>query len=178
MADHATIARPYARAAFDVASAAGALGPWLDALNIAAAAVTDGTVQSLLDDPSRTPDGQAELLLSVYAERPADEACNFLRLLAANERLDALPDVAAQFADMKAAAEHTLEVEVVSVEPIDDAASAALSSALRTRLGRDVQLRNTLDPEILGGVVVKAGDLVIDGSARARLDRLASALRA
>ncbi len=178
MADHATIARPYARAAFDVANAAGQLGAWSDALNIAAAAVADSTVQTLLDDPARTPQSQAELILGLYPESPGAEASNFLRLLAANERLDVLPAVAEQFAEMKAAAEQTLEVEVVSVEPIDEQASATLSNALRTRLGREVQLVNTLDPEIIGGVVVKAGDLVIDGSARARLDRLASALRA
>ncbi|MEM9384110.1 MAG: F0F1 ATP synthase subunit delta [Pseudomonadota bacterium] len=178
MADHATIARPYARAAFDVANGAGQLGVWADVLNIAAAAVADPTVQALLDDPSRDPAAQAELLLGLFPEAPGSEAGNFLRLLADNERLEALPDVATQFAEMKAAAEHTLEVEVVSVEPIDEQARTALANALRARLGREVQLNNTLDPEIIGGVVVKAGDLVIDGSARARLDRLASTLRA
>jgi F-type H+-transporting ATPase subunit delta len=176
--DHATVARPYARAAFDVARAGDALTAWADLLNVAAAAVDEPAVQALLDDPSRTPDQQAEVLLALLPEAPSQEGANFLRLLADNERLAALPDIAEQFGEMKAQAENTLEVDVISVEPIDKQAAEALTSALRRRLGREIELRNTLDPEIIGGVVVRAGDLVIDGSARARLDRLASSLRA
>lgn len=178
MTDHATVARPYARAAFDVARAGNALAAWADLLNVAAAAVQNDAVRRLLDDPARTPEQQAQLLLQLYPETPSDEGANFLRLLAANERLDALPDIAEQFDAMKDEAENTIDVEVVSVEPIDETAAATLSSALQRRLGRSVELHNVIDPHIIGGVIVRAGDLVIDGSARARLDRLASSLRA
>lgn len=178
MADNTTLARPYARAVFDLARASGELAAWTDFLNIGAAAVRNERLRRLLDDPARTPEGQAELLTSLYPQALSAEQSNLLRLLAHNERLDVLPEVAALYDQLRAAAENTLEVEVTSVEPLDDAATEALAGALRRRLGREVKLVNRTDPEIIGGVVVRAGDLVIDGSARARLERLASALRA
>ncbi len=177
MADNTTLARPYARAVFDLAHAAGALAPWGEFLTIAAAAVQEEKLRDLLDEPSRTPEGQAVLLASVFSEPPAGEQRNLLRLLAYNERLDVLPEIAESYEELRAAAENTLEVEVTSVDPLDAEATDTLARALRARLGREVQLVNRTDPEIIGGVVVKAGDLVIDGSARARLERLASTLR-
>jgi F-type H+-transporting ATPase subunit delta len=178
MADSTTLARPYARATFDIARDAGELAGWSDFLAIAAAAVEDAPVRALLDEPARTPAGQAELIASLYPEPPAADKLNLLRLLAQNERLDVLPEVAELYAELRASAENTLEVEVTSVEPLDDASTSRLAEALRNRLGRDIRLVNRTDPELIGGAVVKAGDLVIDGSARARLERLGSSLRA
>jgi F-type H+-transporting ATPase subunit delta len=177
MADKTTLARPYARAVFDIAHAAGELAAWDDFLRIAAAAVSEPRLRDLLDDPARTPEGQAVLLTGVFPDGLSGEQRNLLKLLAHNERLGVLPEIAELFEKLRAAAENTLEVEVTSVDPLDAAAVDALTKALRTRLGRDVQLVNHTDPEIIGGVVVKAGDLVIDGSARARLERLSSTLR-
>ncbi len=178
MTDHTTLARPYARAVFDIARESGTLAPWADVLNVAAAAVQEPSVAARLDDPACTPAQQATLLAGFLPDGQPGDATNLLRLLAENERLAVLPDIAELYAELRAAAENTLEVEVVSVDPLDEQARTTLVDALRRRLGREIQLVNTTDPAIIGGVVVKAGDLVIDGSARARLDRLASTLRA
>jgi F-type H+-transporting ATPase subunit delta len=178
MADNTTLARPYARAVFELAQADGALATWGDFLAIAAAAVQEPAVRAVLDEPSRTPEGQAEVLASLYPETPAGDARNLLRLLADNERLPVLPEIEAIYAELRSTAENTLEVEVTSVEALDPGASETLSNALRSRLGREVKLVNVIDEGLIGGVVVRAGDLVIDGSARTRLERLASRLRA
>lgn len=177
MADKTTLARPYARAVFDIAHAAGALKAWDDFLRIAAAAVREPRLRDLLEDPARTPEGQAELLFGVFPDALSSDQRNLLKLLAHNERLGVLPEICELFEQLRAEAENTLEVEVTSVDPLDATAMDTLARALRARLGREVQIVNQTDPEIIGGVVVKAGDLVIDGSARARLERLSSTLR-
>ena len=176
MPDKSTIARPYAKAAFEAAG--GRLGEWSEGLRRAAAVVLDPRVAALLDNPHVTPEQLAGLISSI-AEPHLDEAGrNFIRALADNRRLACLPEGAARFDELKAEAEGTIEVTLTSAAPLSEPQQRSLAGALERRLRRRVQLRCELDPGLLGGATVRAGDLVIDGSVRSRLERIAHQLTA
>ncbi|HHQ42768.1 MAG TPA: F0F1 ATP synthase subunit delta [Chromatiales bacterium] len=176
MAETAAIARPYARAAFAVAQAHGEVESWSRLLAFAAAAVRDPTLRAVLDSPRLTRARAAELMERVCADVLTPRGRNFLRLLAERRRLALLPEIAERFERLRAEAEGTVRAEVVSARPLDEAARARLAEALARRLGRRVELETRVDPALLAGAVVRAGDVVIDGSARARLRRLAERL--
>jgi F-type H+-transporting ATPase subunit delta len=176
MAEKATIARPYARAAFDHARAHGALAAWSGMLAAAAQVASDPRVASLLSSPQVRP----ARLVGLVAEAAAAQgpARNFLELLAENRRLGLLPEIAAQFETLRTEAEKVADVEVVSAMDLDAAQQARLEKALRARLGREVRLHTRTDASLIGGAVVRAGDLVMDGSLKGRLERLASEMNA
>lgn len=197
MAEPITIARPYARAAFQSASSAGAgeaaLGAWSAFLGRAAQLVADPQIQPLLGNP-RVPAAQLiELLLELAgaaapigaaaaapdgrgASAPLrEEQRNFLALLAHNARLALLPQIAVQYEQLRAEAEHVADVQVLSARELSAEQSAKLQAALERRLGRTVRLHTSVDPTLLGGAVVHHGDYVVDGSLRRRVERLASA---
>lgn len=178
MADKNTIARPYARAAFEQARQARRLEPWSEALGVAAAVVADPRVAALLGNPRVTPDELAQLVSSIAGVKLGTEGGNFVRTLAANRRLGVLPQIAARFDELKDAAEGVADVTVTSAAPLDAGQRKALSTALEKRLKRTVRLHCATDPDLIGGAVVKSGDLVIDGSLRTRLERIAYELTA
>ena len=175
MADIATIARPYARAAFEHAHAAGQLAPWGEMLARAGAAVEDERVAALIGNPHVQ---RAELvaLIAEVAGAADDKSRNFVRLLADNGRLAALPQVAEQYAALRAEVENTIDVTVSSALPLTAEQSDKLAQALSRRLRRTVRLTATVDPSLIGGAVVRAGDFVIDGSLRGRVERLANTM--
>jgi F-type H+-transporting ATPase subunit delta len=178
MADKSTIARPYARAAFEQARQAKRLEPWSEALAAAAAVVADPRVQKLLGNPRVTPEELAQLVSGIAGSKLGEEGGNFVRTLAANRRLAVLPQIAELFDEFKDAAEGVADVTVTSAAPLDAAQQKALSVALEKRLKRSVRLHCATDPALIGGAVVKSGDLVIDGSLRTRLERIAYELTA
>jgi F-type H+-transporting ATPase subunit delta len=175
VADVATIARPYARAAFEHAHAAGQLAPWGEMLARAGAAVEDERVAALIGNPHVQ---RAELvaLIAEVAGAADDKSRNFVQLLADNGRLAALPQVAAQYAALRAEVENTVDVTVTSALPLTAEQSDKLVQALSRRLRRTVRLTATVDPSLIGGAVVRADDLVIDGSLRGRVERLANTM--
>ena len=177
MADKSTLARPYARAVFQLAQESGSFERWSQRLAIGAAALRNEQVRQLLDDPRRTPAAQVELLVDLCGEPGAPDLANFLRLLAVNGRLGVLPEILAAYETLRDEAEGRIEVEVRSAEPISDTVRASLKSALERRLERAVELENVIDPSLIGGAIIRAGDLVIDGSVRGRLQGLATALK-
>jgi F-type H+-transporting ATPase subunit delta len=177
MADRSTIARPYARAAFAEAKEDKRLGPWADAINIGAAVVKDPRVQNLLDHPTVTPAELAQFVISI-ADGIDQDGKNFLSTLAENRRLGYLPEIAAIFNELKDAEEGVVDVTVTSAAPLDQSQQLSLSEALSRKLKRQVRLHTALDPGLIGGAVLRAGDLVIDGSLRTRLDRIATELTA
>lgn len=178
MADRTTIARPYARAAFTEARQVNRLREWNEALAFAAQVIADPRVQKLLGSPHVTPAELAKLVTDIAGPRLDEHGRNFVRALADNRRLGYLPEIAKLFAELKDAAEGVVDVTVVSAAPLDQGQQKALSDALARRLKREIRLHAELDPSLLGGAVLRAGDLVIDGSLRARLDRMAYALTA
>jgi F-type H+-transporting ATPase subunit delta len=177
VADKSTIARPYARAVFQLARESGGFEQWSQRLAIGAAGLRNEQVRQLLDDPRRTFAAQVDVMLDLCGEPNAPDLANFFRTLADNGRLGVLPEIAAAYEAMRDEAEGRIEVEVRSAEPISDAIRASLKSALERRLERAVELQNVIDPSLIGGAIIRAGDLVIDGSVHGRLQGLATALK-
>ena len=178
MADKITIARPYAKAAFEEARDRKRLGPWSEALRTAAAVVSDPRVESLLGNPRVTPEELAALVGDTAGPQLDEEGRNFVRALADNRRLSLLPEISALFDELKGEAEGVVDVTVTSAAPLDDSQRGKLAAALERRLGRSVHLQCATDPTLIGGAVVRAGDMVIDGSLRGRLERIAYELTA
>jgi len=178
MPDRLTIARPYARAAFAEAQADKRLGAWSEALHLAAAAVEDPRVAALLGNPRVTPEELAQLLIGVAGAHLGKHGENLLRTLAVNHRLAYLPEVSTLFDSLKNAAEGVADVTVTTAAPLDAEQRKRLAAALEKRLKRSVRLHGEVDKELIGGAVLRAGDLVIDGSLRTRLERIAYELTA
>lgn len=176
MAERATIARPYAKAAFEYARDANAYGPWSQSLATAATVVSDSRVAALTKSPQVTVDQLVELISEIEGPKPDPKVQNFLRLLAENHRLLLLPEIAAHYEALRAAAEGTVDVEVISAVRLSPEQAGKLEQALATRLRRKVRMQNSVDSSLLGGAVIRAGDLVIDGSLKGRLQRLATEL--
>src|SRR4051812_33359624 len=178
MADRSTIARPYARAAFAEAQADKRLAPWSEAINTGAAVVQDERVKRLLDHPRVTPAELAQLVIDIAGNGLDQDGKNFVQTLAENRRLGYLPEIAEIFDELKDAEEGIVDVTVTSAAPLDQQQQLTLSEALARRLKRQVRLHCETDNTLIGGAVLRAGDLVIDGSLRTRLDRLATELTA
>ncbi|MFK8016947.1 MAG: F0F1 ATP synthase subunit delta [Gammaproteobacteria bacterium] len=176
MAELTTLARPYAKAAFEFANENGALDAWSSALGFLAQVVDNDSVQTMIGNPA-TSDGELlKMFEAVAGDQLNEHSTNFLRLLMENNRLEVLPDIAALFEVMKSEAEGAVDVEVTSVEPVSEDYKTQLGDALRKKLGRDVRLNFSLDETLIGGALVRAGDLVIDGTVRGRLNQLTGAL--
>jgi F-type H+-transporting ATPase subunit delta len=178
MADKLTIARPYARAAFEEANKDSALASWSDALKVASQVVTDERVANLLGNPRVTPQQMAQLFIDVGGKGLGEHGANFVRTLAENGRLAYLPEISWLFEGMKDEAQGVADVTVTSAAALDAAQQHKLSAALEKRLKRKVRLHTQIDPQLIGGAVIRSGDLVIDGSLSTRLARIAYELTA
>ena len=176
MAESATVARPYARAAFEFAQGAKALARWGDLLETAAMVVRDARVTALLGNPKVTTLALADFVLDIAGDKADEHGRNFVRLLAQNQRLALLPEIAAQYALLRAAAENTVDVDVVSAIALSEAETEKFTHALTRRLNRIVRLHPSVDPSLLGGAVVRAGDFVLDGSLKGKLERLGQSM--
>ncbi|MDF3982846.1 F0F1 ATP synthase subunit delta [Luteibacter sp. PPL201] len=175
MAQALTLARPYARAAFEVAHASGALADWSAAFHFAAAVAVDPQVAGLGTDPRVLPTQLVAIHLPQGMAADAPFA-RFLAEVAENGRMGLLPDIAALFDQYKRESESTLKVKVTSALALDAAQAEQLQASLKRRFKREIELDTHVDPALLGGVVIDTGEQVIDGSARGRLQRLAGAL--
>ena len=172
MVEKVTLARPYARAAFEAARESNDFARWSEMLAAAAATVADERVVKLLSSPRVQP---ADLVELIAAASEADErGRNFLDTLAQNRRLAVLPEVAAIYEELRADVENVTDVHVTSAVQLDEQQRARLIAVLKKRLKREVRLHCTVDAALIGGAIVRAGDFVIDGSLRARLERLAA----
>lgn len=178
MAEPSTIARPYAEAAFGLADAQGKLAEWSVALANLSAVAADARVRTAVGDPNLSAAKVAGLFVSILAGKLTGEAENFVRVLAENGRLDVLAEIRAQFDALKNEREGVVEAEVYSAFEMDAAQLADLVARLEKNTGRKVKARVSIDRELIGGVKVVLGDKVIDGSARAQLGALESALKA
>lgn len=176
MAERATIARPYAKAAFQYAQDAKAFADWSQGLKAAADIVADPRVAALTKSPQTSQDDLVSIISDVAGNKLTPGMQNFVRVLAENHRLLLLPEIAAHYEALRSDAENTIDVEVVSAVALNSAQADKLSQALSARLKRKVRMQNSVDATLLGGAVVRAGDLVIDGSLKGRLQRLATEL--
>lgn len=176
MADFATVARPYARAAFEYAQAREQIKPWREFLDALAQASALAPVQDLIAAPMVPRAMRAQVLAQVVGVTVPDGGDNFLHLLADNGRLAALPAVAEEFARVEDEMEATAEVVIETAVELGQDSSQRLVASLGKRLGRELEARFQVTPEIIGGIVVRIGDEVIDASLATRLARLTSAM--
>ena len=178
MAELATIARPYAEAAFEIARDAQALPAWSDMLHFAASIVGDPRVAQALDNPRLDTGAKESLLLSIGGDRFTPEACNFVRVLVEAERIELLPQIAQMFDVLKNEAEAVATAKIESAFELSDAQVAELRSALEKRFGKTIETTVVVNPELIGGARVTVGDAVLDGSVQAKLDAMRAQLRA
>jgi F-type H+-transporting ATPase subunit delta len=176
MAEKATVARPYAKAAFAWARDNGKLDAWSGWLGTARAVVQSDEFVAFERNPGVGKQQLRELIANVCGDSLDAHARSLLDLLAENGRIDYLPEIAGQFDELKAQHQNVADVEVVSASALNDAQQQRLAGALRARLRRDVRLHCTVDPALIGGAVVRSGDLLIDGSLAHKLQRLGTEL--
>ena len=185
MADNNTVARPYAQAIFEVAQENDALAELSASLGAARELLNDGQVVAFLARPSLNDEERLAFLQELFAEAVgkgsvfaggSEHGTNFLKLLLENGRVVALPEIAGQFEALKARIENTVDAVVTAASPLSAAQEKEIAASLKERLGRDVRISTEIDENLIGGAVIRAGDVVIDGSLRARLEGLANAL--
>jgi F-type H+-transporting ATPase subunit delta len=176
MAERATIARPYARAAFAYAREQGRVAEWSAWLATARDVVLSEEFQKLERSPGIGSQDLEALVAGICGERIDEPGRALLRLLTENRRLDFLPEITSRFQELEAEDRNVADVELTSATTLDARQQQRLAGALQKRLGRDIRLHCSVDPVLIGGAVVRSGDLLIDGSLKGKLERLETEL--
>ncbi len=176
MSDFTTAARPYANAVYDTARENNALDSWSDALANLANVISDSQMSELLDNPELGKIQKGELVVQVLGEKLTEQQQNLVKLMAENGRLKLMPDVVEQFEVARAKAENKIDAEVISAFELTAEQTNELVNTLKNKLGCDITLTTTVDKSLIGGVVIKAGDTIIDASMKSQLDSLALSL--
>ncbi len=182
MADFGTLARPYARAIFDIAQSAGELDQWSASLAAAANVVDESAARAYLGRPELHDTDRAQFVAAICADVPGaamfatPQGANLLGLLSENNRLVVLSEISKQFDQLKMQAEQKVNVTITSATALDHGQATALIESLQRKLGRKVELEQRVDEALVGGAVIQADDMVIDGSVRSRLQRLTESL--
>jgi F-type H+-transporting ATPase subunit delta len=177
MAENVTIARPYAEAAYQLATAGNALGPWSEVLDRLALIAADSQMGDCITDPKLAPQQLAGLFLDVAGSGLSAEQQNYVRVLVENERLQVLPEIRDLFVALKNEHEGVKEAKIASAFPMDDATLATLVADLEARFKAKLNVTVSVDPELIGGVKIAVGDEVIDASVRGKLANMAAALK-
>ena len=178
MAELTTLARPYAKAAFEHARDAKDLDGWLKAITLAAEVSLEHQVEAMLFSPNYTDEQKADAFLEICGDKLCDAQKNFVRVMAENKRLGVLPEVHTLFELYKSNQEKTVDVDIQSAFEISKKLEQKLAETLTKKLDREVSLQTSIDESLLGGALIRAGDTVIDGSVRGRLAKLAEAMNA
>jgi len=176
MAELITLARPYAKAAFEVALQDKDLDGWSKMLGLSAALSADKSVNALLSSPALAGTDQAQALIDVGGDEFVEKGQNFIHLLAQNKRLPLLPQISNLFEEFKANQEKTVDVEVTTAFEVSPEIAEKLAKALSKRLQREIKLETSVDKGLIGGAVIRAGDSVIDSSVRGKLTKLAESM--
>lgn len=176
MAELTTLARPYAKAAFEYAIEAKQLADWSEMLGFAAQIVSDEAMQQLLTSPHFTKENQKDAMLKVCEDKLNANGVNFIKLLAQNGRLLALPEIEVLFNFLRSEFEKTIEAQITSATELNEQQIAQLKEKLAAKLGRQVEVGVEVNADLLGGLIIQAEDLVIDGSVRGKLAKLSDTL--
>ena len=176
MADTITIARPYAKAAFDFAVEKNNVDQWLEMITFIGQVASDVTVIKMLKAMTGTAD-KVEFLVKLGGEQLDENGHNLLKVMAQNERLSVLPQVAELFAQYRDEFMKQVDADITSATELSDAQMADISASLEKRLARKVKLNVSIDKSLVAGVIIRVGDLLIDGSVRGQLDRLSNQLQ-
>ena len=176
-AELSTVARPYARAAFSQAlNESSGLETWSRMLKMLSATVTQDAVAAVLDSPSTTTEQETRFLIELLGEELNQYGQNFVAVLSEYGRTALLPEISTMFELLKAHHEQTLDVDVVSAFEVADSDKELLTNVLKDKLQREINLSTEVDASLIGGVLIKAEDTVIDNSVRGKLEKLSHAL--
>lgn len=178
MAESSNIARPYARAVFELAQQQDDLAGWHDRLQLLAAIAADAGVAAAANNPRVSAEQLRQLILEVAADRLNADGVNLVKLLVRNGRIGILPAIAAAYAARRAEAERVIAAVITTAAETGEPQRKRFEAALQAKLGRKVELAFEVDHDLIGGAKVRAGDWVIDGSVRAQLEQLVGALSA
>ena len=176
MSELTTAARPYAKAVFEMAQESGALQEWSDQLAAMSAVVATEDSAVLLAHPRISKAQKSEIFSDVVGGDLSQGGRNLLMTLGENDRFALIPEITSIFEDMKAEAEGAVETQVISAMEMSDKQQAKIAAALQKRLGREGKLVTSIDPSLMGGAVIRAGDLVIDGSIQSRLKAMMTSM--
>ena len=176
MSELTTAARPYARAVFEVANEAGDLAKWSESLAFMGAVASNEEVQALLANPKMAKQAGADALIKLCDKKLNDEAENLVKMLAENDRLSLLPEMSVIYEALKDEAEGSVEALVTAAKKLTQTEEKSIAAALKKRLGRDVKLKVSVDESLLGGAIIRAGDLVMDGSLKGRLTKMTNVM--
>ena len=174
MAEITTIARPYAEAILKRAAETDSFPAWSDALQLMAAIASDETMAEVIAGAQFSRAQVAELFNEVGGDKLNQEAKNLVKLLAENGRLGVLPEIAALYEIARAEAEGSIDAEIISAYPVTDEQRNKIAASLKARMGKEINLSVTIDESLVGGAIIRAGDMVIDGSVSGKLEKLAS----
>ncbi len=176
MPAQSNVSRPYAQALFELALEHDALSDWDDQLQLLAMVAGDPVMADLTKDPHISSEQLSDLIIDVCGDNLNQGGKNLVRLLVRNNRVNAVSDIAQAYAVRRADAEKVIVAQMTTAAPIDERQQKQFAEALQSKLGRSVNLEYEVDEELIGGAVIRAGDMVIDGSVKAQLEQLAGAL--
>lgn len=175
MAELITIARPYADAVFKRAAETNSFPAWSKALELMSVIASDDLMSEVIAGGTRLSKAEvADLFNEIGGDKLDKEANNLVKLLSENGRLALLPDVAAQYEVLRSEGEGNIDAEIISAFAVTDEQKAKVAASLKARLGREINLSVTIDESLMGGAIIRAGDMVIDGSVSGKLEKLAS----
>lgn len=177
MAEEITVARPYAEAVYQIATASGTLEKWSDILAFVAAVASDPQMEKIIGNPKLTHADQEKVFFSVCESKLDEQAKNMLRLLLENRRIPLLPAISALFEELKSAHTGTLDATITTAFPLEEGEVRALVEKLVSKFKRQVQPTVNVDPELIGGVRIEVGDVVFDASVRGQLQKMAFTLK-
>lgn len=178
MAENTILARPYAKAAFEFALSNNAIEKWAETLAFAAMITQDQSMQEILQSPNISKQKKLQAMLSICQDKLDKDSENFIKTLSENNRLVVLPEISQTFNQLKADYEKTVDVNVTSAVELNQEQLKDISSKLENKLQRKINIETSIDQQIIGGLIIRAEDLVIDGSVRGKLAKLAETLRA
>jgi len=176
MSELTTAARPYAKAVFEIAEATGSLDSWSDQLGLMASIVSAEGSASLLESPKASASQKVDMFVDVASGNLNEQSVNLLKSLGENNRFALLPDMASLFEELKSESQGEVEGELIAAAAVSQEQESAIVTALEKRLGRKVKLVTKIDESLLGGAVIRVGDLVIDGSLQGRFQTMKSNL--
>jgi F-type H+-transporting ATPase subunit delta len=172
MAELRTLGRPYARAVFQVANDSDSVSDWHQKLETLALASKDEKAALIINSVSAPASDQVNFLVGLVDEQYNSAIGKFLRVLADNKRLVLLPSIAEIFSELKAEKEKSVDVTINTAFELNVTQKEKLVLSLQNKLQRDVKVTTIIDKSLIGGVVIRAGDIVIDGSIKGRLAKL------
>lgn len=178
MPENISLARPYAKAIFELARATKDYSQWSDQLAFLSAVANDTQMRTMLDNPALSQQQTTDLLLSVVNNKIDKQGENLCKLLVQNNRISTLPDIHSQFILLRDEAQQTINAQLITAVSIDDAQTKNIANALSKRLGKEIKLEASVDESLIGGAIVRAGDWVVDGSVKTQLHNLVGAISA